>query len=148
MLSLCSIPVEITNVWDLKMNKTVMIVDDEQHFHGRYAMMLKDTDYEIISVYDGDEALAKLEETRPDLIITEIVLSMMPGDTLFLYIKSMPEYEHIPVIIASDLSMRPYKSLKEIDPGLVFLEKAYLTKKVLLDEIDRKMLEDVGAKIG
>ena len=61
------------------MNKTIMIVDDEQHFHDRYAAMLEDSDYEVISVYDGDEALAKLEEKKPDLIITNIVLSMMTG---------------------------------------------------------------------
>jgi two-component system response regulator VicR len=78
---------------DRKINKTVMIVDDEQSFHDAYTAMLEDSDYEVISVYDGDEALLKLEEKKPDLIITDIVLNMMTGDTLFLYIKSMPEYE-------------------------------------------------------
>ncbi len=119
------------------MNKTIMIVDDEQSFHDRYAAMLDDSNYEVISVYDGDEALSKLEEEKPDLIITDIVLNMMTGDTLFLYIKSMPGYEDIPVIITSDVSLRPYKSLKEIDPNLVFLQKAYLTKERLLEEIDK-----------
>ena len=39
------------------MNKTIMIVDDEQRFHDRYAMMLENSEYEVISVYDGEEAL-------------------------------------------------------------------------------------------
>ncbi len=125
-----------------------MIVDDEQHFHDTYIAMLEDTEYEVISVYDGDEALSKLEEKKPDLIITEVALSMITGDTLFLYIKSMPEYEHIPVIIASNVSLRPYKSLKEIDPDLVFLQKAYLTKDILLEEIDKKLIEEVEVMIG
>ncbi len=56
------------------MNKTIMIVDDEQHYHDTYTAMLEDSDYEVISVYDGDEALSKLEEKKPDLIITDIVL--------------------------------------------------------------------------
>ncbi len=103
------------------MNKTIMIVDDEQHFHDTYTEMLEDTDYEVISVYDGDEALSKLEEKKPDLIITDIVLNMMTGDTLFLYIKSMPGYEDIPVIIASNVSLKPYKNLKEIEPNLFYL---------------------------
>ena len=46
------------------MGKTVMIVEDEQAFHDLYTMMLEDTDYEIIRAYDGDEALAKLEEKK------------------------------------------------------------------------------------
>ncbi len=41
------------------MSKTVIIVDDEQHFHDRYRAMLDNTDYEVISAYDGEEALAK-----------------------------------------------------------------------------------------
>jgi CheY-like chemotaxis protein len=117
------------------MNKTVMIVDDEQSFHDLYTVMLEGSNYEIISVYDGEEALVKLEEKRPDLIITEIVLSMMTGDTLFLYIKSMPEYEDIPVMMTSNVSLRPYKSLKKIDPNLVFLDKAF-TKERLIKEVN------------
>ena len=115
-----------------------MIVDAEQSFHDRYAVMLMDSDYEVISVYDGDEALLKLEEKKPNLIITDIILNMMTGDTLFLYIKSMPEYEHIPVIIVSNVSLRPYKSLREIDPNLVFLDKAF-TRERLIKEINAKI---------
>ncbi len=77
------------------------------------------------------------------MIITEIVLSMMTGDTLFLYVKSMPEYEEIPVIMISNVSSKPYKSLKDIDPNLTFLQKAYLTREGLLEEVDKKMIEEV-----
>ena len=129
------------------MNKTIMLVEDEQHFHALFKVMLENTGYEIISVYDGYEALLKLEEKKPDLIITDIVLNMMTGDTLFLYLKSIPEYEDIPVIMASNVSSRPYKSLKEIDPNLTFLQKAYLTKEKLLEEIDKKLIEQVEVMI-
>ncbi len=47
------------------MNKTIMVVEDEQHFHDLYEVMLENTCYEIISVYDGYEALLKLEEKKP-----------------------------------------------------------------------------------
>ncbi len=120
------------------MNKTIMVVGDEQNFHALFKVMLENTGYEIISVYDGEEALSKLEEKKPDLIITDIVLSMMTGDTLFLYIKSMPEYEHIPVIIASNVSLRPYKSLREIDPNLVFLDKTF-TRERLVEEVNARI---------
>ncbi|OHB48980.1 MAG: hypothetical protein A2106_02575 [Planctomycetes bacterium GWF2_40_8] len=114
--------------------KTIMIVDDEQPFHDRYSEMLEDSDYEIISAYGGDEALSILGGKRPDLIITDITLNMMTGDTLFLFIKSMPEYKDIPFIMASDFSPQPYVNLKRVDPDLVFLDKTFtreeLVKKV------------------
>ncbi len=120
------------------MTKTILIVDEKKYYHDLYAEMLKGSDCDIINVYDGEEALLCIEGKKPDLIITEIVLSMMTGDTLFLYIKSMPEYEHIPVIIASNVSLRPYKSLREIDPNLVFLDKT-VTRERLIKEIDDRI---------
>ncbi|KHE92294.1 MAG: response regulator [Candidatus Scalindua rubra] len=121
------------------MRKTVMIVDDEQYFHDLYAKMLRGSSYDMINVYDGYEALSRLNEKRPDLIITDITLNMMTGDTLFLHLKSMPEYKDIPFILTTDISLRPYKSLREIDPNLVFLDKTSITEA---------LMEEVKAKIG
>ena len=119
--------------------KTIMIVDNEQPFHDRYSEMLEGPDYKIISAYEGDEALSMLVgEKRPDLIITDITLNMMTGDTLFLYIKNMPEYKDIPVIMASDSSPQAYKNLKRIDQDLVFLDKTF-TKEELVKEVKAKI---------
>ncbi len=106
------------------MNKTIMIVEDEASFHNLYDEVLGDTGYKLIHAYDGDEALVKLEEERPDLIILDIILDMMTGDTFFLYMKGMPVYADIPVIISSSCPKNNYKNLKTIDPSLVFLDKA------------------------
>ena len=119
--------------------KTIMIVDDEQPFHARYSEMLDGLDYEIISAYEGDEALSILGKKRPDLIISDITLNMMTGDTLFLHIKSTPEYEDIPFIMASDFSPQPYENLKTVDPDLVFLDKTFTREK---------LLKEVQARIG
>ena len=122
----------------MELSKTIMIVEDDQTFHDLYTEMLEDTDYRLIHAYDGDEALAKLEEEKPDLIILDIVMDMVTGDTFFLYLKSMPECEDIPVIIISSQSKRDYKSLKDVEPNLTFLDKT-VTKEKLLDEITAKI---------
>ncbi|MDR4497254.1 MAG: response regulator [Candidatus Scalindua sp.] len=113
------------------MSKTIMIVEDEQAFQDLYAMMLEGTGYDIITAYDGDEALSKLEEKKPDLIILDILLDLVTGDTFFLYIKGMAEYADIPVIVSSSFSPKAYKNLKEMDPDLVFLEKPVTQEKLL-----------------
>ncbi len=122
------------------MGKTIMIVEDEQSYHDIYKIILKERDYETIHAYDGDEALAIMEEKKPDLIIIDLLLDLVTGDTFFLYIKGMPEYSHIPVIFLSSCSKNRIKSLKQIDPGLVFFNKSELTKEKLLEEIDKKLL--------
>jgi len=120
------------------MRKTVMIVDDEQPFHDLYTQMLEGSNYRMVNVYDGYEALSRLEEKRPDLIISDITLNMMTGDTLFLHLKSMPAYEDIPFIMATDISSLPYNNLRKIDPNLVFLDKTF-TRERLIKEVKDKI---------
>ncbi len=116
------------------MAKTIMIVDDDQLFHDLYTEMLEDTDYKFIHAYDGDEALLKLEDEKPDLFILDMLMDMMTGDTVFLYLKGMPECEKIPVIIISAQPKRSYKSLKDLDPSTTILDKT-VTGERLIQEI-------------
>ncbi len=120
------------------MAKSIMIVEDDPVFHDLYTEMLENTDYRLIHVYDGDEALLELEKEKPDLFILDIVMDMVTGDTFFLHLKGMPEYEDIPVIIISSQPKRDYKSLKDVETNLTFLDKT-VTKEKLLEEITAKI---------
>ncbi len=123
------------------MNKKIMIVEDEKAYHDLYRIIFEGTGYDINYAYDGDEAMQVLEQSKPDLIILDMLLDMVTGDTFFLHIKGMPEYADIPVIIISAFSKKQYKNLKKIDPNLVYIEKTYLTKEKLLEEVEGKLLE-------
>ena len=127
----------MNGVW--KMCKTMMIVEDEQVFHDLYTEMLEETDYRLIHAYDGDDALEKLEDKKPDLIILDMILDMVTGDTFFLYLKSMPDCADIPIIILSSSNKRNYKNLLKMDPSIVFLDKA-VTKEKLIEEIKKKIV--------
>ena len=120
------------------MIKTILIVDDEQNFHDLYEVMLEGTGCEIISAYDGYEAMEMIEETIPDVIILDMLMDMVTGDTFFMYLRNIPEYVNIPVIIISSSPERLYRHLRESDPCLIFIEKQYLTKERLFDEVRRK----------
>ena len=122
------------------MSKTIMIVEDEQNFHTLYETILEDADYRIIHACDEDEALSKLEEEKPDLIILDIVLNTARDVIFFLYLRSIPEYADIPVIITSILSEKYHKTLKIINPKVVYIEKPYLTKERLLNEVENIVL--------
>lgn len=121
------------------MRKKVLIVEDEESFHLIYRELLEETDYGVIHAYDGEEALYKLEEEKPDLIILDILLDMMTGDTFFLYLNGMPEYCDIPVIIISNSPWKKYRNLKKLDPKLLFLDK---------DCIGEELINEINAKIG
>ena len=124
-----------------KLIKTILIVEDEHNFHDLYELMLEGTGCKIIHAYDGYEALEKLTEKKPDLIILDLHMNMITGDTFFLHLKNMLDYADIPVIIISAYSESRYKNLKKTDPNLIFIKKRYLTRERLLDEVEKKFLE-------
>lgn len=121
------------------MENKIMIIDDESDFQEIYATMLEGRGYSLIYASDGDDAMQKLEDNIPDLIILDMVMDMVTGDTLFLHLKGFQEFSDIPIIVISSIPQKQYKSLKKIDPTLVFLNKVKLTKKIFLEEIDKKL---------
>ncbi len=112
-----------------------MIVEDLHAFHELYETMLEDTNYELVHTYDGSEALSKLHEKRPDIIILDMHMDIMMGDTFFLHLKSMPEFADIPVIIISTLSESVFKNLRELDPNLIYIDKFDVNRQRLFDEL-------------
>ncbi len=120
-------------------SKKILIVEDDVSFHSLYEAILDNTNFQTIHAYDGNDALAILEEEKPDLIILDMLLDMMTGDTFFLYLKNIPEYADIPVIIASSYPRQKFNNLKKMDPALVILDKI---------SISDELINEVNAKIG
>ncbi len=120
------------------MAKKILIVDDEKRFHEMYSMMLEGKDYNLVFAYDGDEAMQTLGDNKPDLIILDMIMDMVTGDTFFLHLKGHDDLADIPVVIISSTPLKKYKNLKKIDPNLLFIDKADLTKEKLLEVVEKK----------
>ena len=116
-----------------------MIVENNEYFHDLYQSMLKDLEYKFIHTYDGYEAMDRMDEAIPDVIILDMLMDMVTGDTFFMYLRNIPEYVNIPVIIISSSPERLYSHLRETDPSLIFIEKQHLTRDRLIDEVNKKI---------
>ena len=79
--------------------KTVMIVDDEPNHRLVLRKMLEREGYNVIEAEDGRDALANLEEVRPDLILMDIMMPDMDGWEASRAIKEHKETKSIPVVI-------------------------------------------------
>jgi CheY-like chemotaxis protein len=119
--------------------KTIMIIENNETYHNIYKAMLKVNNYKFIHTYDGYEAMEKMDETTPDLIILDMLMDMVTGDTFFMYLRNIPEYANIPVIIISSAPERRYNHLRIADPNLAFIEKRVLDKERLIGEVDKKI---------
>jgi len=113
------------------LSKKILIIEDEDEFFFFYTMMFEGTDYIVNRALDGKQAFEKIKEDKPDLLILDLLLDEMTGDTFLKQLKSDPSYASIPIIIASSFSPRSYKTIFEIDPALIFLEKPFTQERLL-----------------
>lgn len=107
------------------MTGKILIVEDDQELQELYANMLDEVDCEIVQAYDGGEALDRLAENAPDVMILDIILDEMMGDELFMRIKEDPQYAELPVIVVSVLPVERCRHLLAMDPKTIFLRKPF-----------------------
>ncbi|MGM0369135.1 MAG: response regulator transcription factor [Bacillota bacterium] len=78
--------------------KSILVVDDDQHVHEILAMYLKEENYEMINAYDGKEALNKLANNNVDLIVLDVMMPKLDGKGV---IKEIRKDNQIPIIFLS-----------------------------------------------
>ena len=101
-------PVVRQNLWDVVRSfgesvEQILIVDDNRDFVRLLRQMLANPlrPYRIESVYSGEEALASLHLTPPDLILLDLGLPDMNGVELVEILRRHPVWHSIPIVIVS-----------------------------------------------
>ena len=122
--------------------KTILIVDDEFGVLEVLEFILSDAGFTVVSALNGQEALARLEEIRPDLAIVDFMMPILDGNAVIKAIRSDSRLRDIPIILASAL---PEKTIRErCDGYTTFLRKPYKTEQ-LMEEIS-KLLDHAEGK--
>jgi CheY-like chemotaxis protein len=79
--------------------KLILVVDDEVEFVDLIKMRLEANNYRVAAAYNGNEALDRIREEKPDLILLDV---MMPGMSGFDVLKALKMNEatgDIPVVM-------------------------------------------------
>ncbi len=111
---------------------TILLVEDHKNERLLYEQELRLEDYEVITAIDGKEALEKVQEQPPDLIIMDICMPKMDGIEAMGRIVS--KHKGIPIIINT-----AYDSYK--DNFMSWLADAYIVKSSDLTELKNKIKE-------
>jgi two-component system alkaline phosphatase synthesis response regulator PhoP/two-component system response regulator VicR len=61
------------------MSKTILAVDDEKHIVRLVQINLQKEGYDVVTASNGREALDKVNEQRPDLIIMDVMMPELDG---------------------------------------------------------------------
>lgn len=106
---------------------TILIVDDEPDIVSTLSMVLQLEGFEIVEATNGEVALKRIQEARPDLVLSDVMMPVMNGLELLAAIKGAPELQTIPVIIMSAARLDVAKFPCPCD--------AFLRKPLGLDEL-------------
>jgi two-component system alkaline phosphatase synthesis response regulator PhoP len=81
------------------MPKKILAVDDERHIVRLVEVNLQRAGYEVVTAYDGREALEKVKSENPDLIVLDVMMPYMDGFEVLKNLKQDPVTAEIPVIM-------------------------------------------------
>ncbi len=109
------------------MNKKVLIVEDEKPIADILSFNLKREGYDVITAYDGQEAINKTFSEDPDLILLDVMLPKKDG---FQVLKEIRQKLHTPVLMVTAKEEEVDKVL-----GLELGADDYITKPFSMREL-------------
>jgi CheY-like chemotaxis protein len=120
----------------------ILIVDDEFGVLEVLEFILTDLGYSVMTALNGRDALARLKQARPDVIVLDLMMPVMDGAAVLKVLAAEPEYRSIPVIVTSAL---PEETVRQRCTGYtLFLRKPYKTEP-LLEAIEKVLNKPVTA---
>ena len=107
---------------------TVLIVDDDRAMVGMVASLLGEEGYDLVTAYDGEQAIKRHGEDPPDLVILDRRLPRMDGDEVVRRIRASSD---TPVLMLTG-ERGPDDRAKLLDLGADdYLEKPFSRKELL-----------------
>ncbi|MBC8554143.1 MAG: response regulator [Candidatus Brocadiales bacterium] len=116
---------------------TILVVEDDKNQRLLYEQELKLEGYEVVTASDGKEALEKVQEQLPDIIIMDINMPKMDGiETMG---RVLSKNKEIPIIINT-----AYSNYK--DRFMSWAADAYIVKSSDLSELKNTVKEVLAKK--
>jgi CheY-like chemotaxis protein len=84
----------------------ILVAEDNPLNRELLREILESESYEVIEAENGQEALAKLNKTLPDLILLDINMPTMDGFAVIRAIREDPRWDRIPVLAVTAYAMR------------------------------------------
>jgi DNA-binding NarL/FixJ family response regulator len=112
------------------MGKRLLMVDDDPDLLGAVAACLRGEGYEVVTARSGQEALIKLAQSVPDLVISDIRMPRMDGYALAQNIRSAPRTSLLPIVFLTAKDQKADR-IKGFRAGV----DAYLVKPFEPDEL-------------
>ena len=113
----------------------ILIVDDEPLNIKLLSALLISKGYQVLTAGDGKEAIRKVKNERPDLILLDIMMPGMDGFEATKFLKSDADTKNIPIILVTALTGEDEKK-RGLDAGA----DEFINKPVNHQELETRVL--------
>jgi len=77
----------------------ILVADDNSNIQKMVGLALKDQGIDVVAVGNGEAAVRKISDIRPDLVLADVFMPVRNGYEVWQYVKSDSTLAHIPVIL-------------------------------------------------
>ncbi len=120
------------------MKSTVMVVDDSITMRRVASKLLERHNYEVVTAKDGVDALAQLEDVRPDVMLLDIEMPRMDGYELASHMQNEDQFSKIPIIMITSRTGEKHRD-RALEIGVTnYMGKPYQEDE-LIDNIQRAL---------
>lgn len=116
------------------MNWSVLVVDDEPMARTLLRLMLVRAGFDVVEAEDGFDALDKLKDGSPDVMILDVMMPGIDGFVVCETVRSTPNTSDLPIIMLSAKT-----DLESVNKGLELGADKYLTKPISPEELTRQV---------
>lgn len=124
----------------------ILLVDDDITLHEMYAERLRAEGYTIVSAYDGEEALKKIDKDKPDLVLLDIMMPRMNGIDVLKKMREDKKTADLPVILLTALVQEIDKVKKIMKSYDQYLIKSETMPAKVISAIEKTLKQSAGAK--
>jgi len=118
------------------MSKTVLIVDDEPNIVLSVEFLMKREGFEVKTAGDGHAAIEMLAQSRPDLVILDVMMPRKNGFEVCAEVRADPALHGLPILMLTAKGREA-----EMKKGLALGADAYITKPFSTHELVAKVKE-------
>ena len=134
--------------------KTVLVVDDEPNVRMYLQTVLEDAGLDVQTAANGNQALDRMTEKKPDVISLDLVMPKMSGLKFFKYIQKNKDRAGIPVVVVTahaqdEMGSEDFEKIERYksDECKIFLLEKPVDAVTYVDTIRKALeLEPLGAQ--
>lgn len=123
---------------------TILLAEDDIILSELYTERLKQEGFTVVHASNGEDALILVTETKPSLIILDIMMPKMNGLDVLKNLKENPETMNIPVIIVTALVQEIEKINKMMNQADAYIVKSEVLPGEIIEQVKKRLEQDDG----